>query len=76
MSTPITEEPVLLPTPETETEKEGTLKDLLRKTMEEKIKITPLLQLMVLELTTIKMDTLEKIEALLMKILEDKKLDA
>uniref|UniRef100_A0A6C0HIE4 Uncharacterized protein n=1 Tax=viral metagenome TaxID=1070528 RepID=A0A6C0HIE4_9ZZZZ len=74
MSTPITEEPVPIPIPETE--KEGTLKDLLRKTMEEKIKITPLLQLMVLELTTIKMDTLEKIEALLMKILEDKKLDA
>ena len=70
MLSPIAEE-LAIPTPGSE----GTLKDLLRKTMEEKIKITPVLQAMVLELTTLKMDTLEKIETLLMKILEDKKLD-
>ena len=72
----IPEDPPLTPVPASETE--STLKEVLIKMLgstEGAIVLTPILKSMVLELTNTKVETLDKIVTLLLKILENNKID-
>lgn len=75
---PVATEEVKLLEKSEEKEETPSLKNTLNTMInspDEKIKVTPLIKDMVILLSTIRSDTLEKIEILVGKIMEDKKVD-
>jgi hypothetical protein len=75
---PVATEEVQLLEKSEEKEETPSLKNTLNTMInspDEKIKVTPLIKDMVILLSTIRSDTLEKIEILVGKIMEDKKVD-